>query len=282
MRIPPALTRLDKRVLPPIAKVLARLGRGARRPRILQALAVVISLTVVLVAVYAAGRQPARAIVSTGTTVRLGVADGGSIPQYVADSKARLAQLVNGSESERDQSYFALVSMSAYLTPDQLAATVTGLGLQITNVIMRVPSDYQTEIINVYAPDVPRDVQRAMQATAERKQRAVADDQTLEAGVTGSSLTDRTLRAQYRQEVTVARLEERGYRSLCACVYAVVVHANPAALAQLALRKNVRVVDPAPLSARSDAAVFLPPFPDQHRVVEPPPSSAPDPDAQAG
>jgi hypothetical protein len=282
MRIPPSLTRLDKRVLPPVAKVLARLGRGARRPRILQALAVVISLSVVLVAVYAAGRQPTRALVSTGTTVRLGVTDGGSIPQYVADSRARLTRLVNGTASERSQSYFALVSMSAYLTPDRLATTLAALQLQVTDVIMRVPSDYQTEIIDVYAPDVPRDVERAMLATADRKQREFTDDQTLEAGVSGSSVTDRTLRAQYRQEATVARLEEKSYRALCACVYAVVVHATPSVLGELAQRKDVRAVDPAPLSARSDAAVFLPPFPDQHTVVEPPPSSAPDLDARTG
>jgi hypothetical protein len=271
-----SLTRLDKRVLPPIAKSFARLGRGARRPRILQAVAVLISLTVVLVAVYAAGRQPPRTIVSTGTTVRLGVAQGASIPQYVADSKAKLARLIAGSSAgPKPPSYFALVSMSAYLTPDRLATVLHGLGLQATYVIMRVPSSYQTEIVDVYAPDVPRDVIREMRATADSKQRDVIDDVALESHVMGSSVTDRTLRAQYRQEAAVARLEAVQYRALCACVYAVVVHATATVLGQLAKRAGVRVVEPAPPAARADTAVFLPPFPDQHQLAEPPPSSRP-------
>jgi hypothetical protein len=272
------LKRLDQRLLPPIANAFARLNRGAGRLKIIRWAAVVISLTVVLIAVYAAGRRPAPTYAPVGSTVQLGVSEGASIPLYVAGSKAKLAQLIVGSSAATTEpSYFALVSMSKYLTPAQLATALDGLNLQVTYVIMRVPSPYQTEIFQIYAPDVAPDVIREMLATAEAKQREAADDLTLESQVGDSTPTDRTMRAQYAQGAMVATLEATSYRSasLCHCVYGAVVHATPSVLGQLAARPAVRVVEPAPLRLTPDRAVFLPPLPDQDKLAEPPPSSAP-------
>jgi hypothetical protein len=277
MGIGDPLRRLDDRVLPPIAKAFARLGRGARRLRIIRVVAVLISLTVVLVAVYAAGRRPAQTFPPPmRSTVQLGVAEGDSIPLYVARSKAKLAQLIAAtSTSKAPSSYFALVSMKNYLSPTGLATVLAGTpGLQVTLVIMRVKSPYQTEIFQVYAPDVPADVTRVMLSTADKKQREAAADTTLEAQAGTATLTDRILRAQYRMAASVASLEATSYRSLCQCVYAVVVHATPAVLGQLAARPAVRAVEPATQSTL-DLTVFRPPFPDQHKLAEPPPSSAP-------
>jgi hypothetical protein len=279
MGIRDPLKRLDQRVLPPIANVFARLGRGARRLKIIRFVAVLISVTVVLVAVYAAGRRPAPTYSPPGSTVQLGVSEGGSIPTYVASSKAKLTSLIAGSSAAATAppAYFALVSMSKYLDPTQLATVLVGLDLQVTYVIMRVPSPYQTEIFQVYTPGIPQDLIRAMLANADKKQREAADDVTLEAQAGTATATDRTLRAQYKQGAMVATLEETSYRSAstCHCVYGAVVHATPSVLGALATRRDVRVVQPAPLHLTPDLAVFLPPLPDQLNLAGPPPSSAP-------
>lgn len=298
MGLADSLKRLDARVLPPLAAALARLGRGARRLRVVRVLAVVISLVVVLIAVYAAGRPAKPTYAPAGSTIQLGVPEGGSIPQYIVDSNARLRQLMAAQAAApqpgtpqaggqppgapiatqpatgaaHSASYFALVSMSAYLTPQQLATTLAGLALQYTEVIMRVPSSQQTEIIYLSASDL-QEINRGMVATADAKQQDVHKYAMLQTQVTGSSLTDRTLRRQYRGAEAIAQLEASKYRSMCACVYAVVVHAAPTVLGQLAGRTGVRVVDPAPAQLSPDRAVFLPPFPDQRTIAEPPPSS---------
>jgi hypothetical protein len=61
----------------------------------------------------------------------------------------------------------------------------------------------------------------------------------------------------------IERVPAAGYRELCACVYAAVVRAKPAALDVVAARPEVRIVDPAPEVRRLDATVFLPPLPEQ-------------------
>jgi hypothetical protein len=61
----------------------------------------------------------------------------------------------------------------------------------------------------------------------------------------------------------IDRVPAAGYRGLCACLYAAVVRATPAALDVVAARPEVRIVDPAPEVRRLDATVFLPPLPEQ-------------------
>jgi hypothetical protein len=268
------LRRLDDRVLPPIADALARLGRGARRVRIIRVVAVVISLTVVLVAVYAAGRQPPTTYAPAGVPVRLGVQEGDSIPLYIAASKTKLSQLIAAtSANTKPPEYFALVSMTTYLTPQRLAAVLVHPQVQIAYVIMRVPSPEQTEIFQIYAPNVPQDIVREMQAKAEKKQQEVAEYDALLSDVRGATLTDQMQREQYKKEASIARHEANSYQSLCACVYAAVVHAKPDVLGQLAAQPGVRAVEPAPLQFSADLAVFLPPLPEQYDVAGPPPSS---------
>ena len=274
MRIPDPLKRLDARILPPMAAAFGRLSRGARRVRIVRIVAVVVSVVVVLVAVYAAGRPGSRTYGPVGVVVKLGVPEGESIPQYIADSKAQLDRLVADSAGAKKQTrYYALVSMSTYLTPAALATTLDGLDrLQITDTIMRVRSNQQTEIVQLPVTTVPDDVIQGMTKTAARKQIEAADDAALQKKVTGSTLTDRMQRAQYKQEQAIASLEASSYRALCPCVYAAVVYATPDVLGMLAARPEVRVVEARQLNFPG-LAVFLPPFPDQKDTAEPPPSS---------
>jgi hypothetical protein len=75
----------------------------------------------------------------------------------------------------------------------------------------------------------------------------------------------------------VAEAEAVAYRRRCSCVYAAIVRATPAALAELAGRPGVRAVDAAPEVRRLDRAVFLPPLPEQADVAR----SAADPSLPA-
>jgi hypothetical protein len=279
MRVPDFLNRLDRWVLPPIGRALARLGRGARRLRAVRIGAVVVSLAVVLVAVYAAGRSPAANNTPSGAIVSLGVQPGGSIPDYVTTSRAKLRAVIAGNPTTtRAPEFYALVSFSAYLPPDRLTSVLAGPPLQVTNVFMRVPSKFQTAIIKINAFTLPQDVTRAMAATATEKAHDVQDFEMLYAQVKGSTAEDETLRATYRLGATVAASEEVAYRGDCACVYAAVVYATPAALGALAARPDVRVVEPAPAQQLLDRAVFRPPFPDQDGLAPgSDPSAAPGP-----
>ncbi len=282
MRISQQLSSLDRRVLPPISAALQRLGRGARRLRIVRIVAPVISLVVVLVAVYAAARTPAPVAGPIGTSVTLGVRQGDSIPAYVATAKTDLQALIAASPSgsRTPAQYYALVSFSDYLTPGRLTGVFAGLGLQVTNTIMRVRSDYQTQIIQlpVNSDDLQLAVERGMLATAEQKQQAVATDTALiKLNAGRKSTTVNTVVAEYRMMQTVAELEASRYGvpDQCACVYAAVAYGPLAVLAQLATRPGVRAVDARRLQYPG-LAVFLPPFPDQHKLASPPASSAPE------
>jgi hypothetical protein len=275
MRIHDRLIALDQHVLPPISTALRRLGRGARRLRIVRIVTPVLALAVVLVAVYAAGRPSVPASGPIGTSVRLGVRQGDSIPAYVATSKSDLANLLAANASiAKPPKYFALVSLTDYLTPAALTALFDGLNLQITNTIMRVPSDRQTQIIPLSVTHLPDELERGMLNTADKKRQAALDDTAQLKLVTGNSDTDDTLRAQYRLQFSVDSLEADSYQAYCACVYAVVVYGDVPVLAQLAARTGVRAVE-AKILQFPDLAVFLPPFPDEHDRAEPPPSSAP-------
>jgi hypothetical protein len=268
MRTPDALRRLDEAVLPPLGRVLARLVRGARRVRFARAAAIVVSLAVVLIAVYAAGRAPTVNAGPPVPIVYMGVADGASIPAYVQDSQTKLTQLVADSAyAAHPPKLFALVSFTRYLNPTQLSPVLSGLPLQVINVFMRLPSKQQTEIIKIDAAAIPQDVIRGMEATALKKAQEVADYRTLYGKVTGDTPDDRTLRATYRLGESVSAAEQAAYSAQCGCVYAAVVYATPATLGVLAARPGVRVVEAAAPEQLLDRVVFRPPLPDQHDLA---------------
>jgi hypothetical protein len=111
-----------------------------------------------------------------------------------------------------------------------------------------------------------------MDRVAARKDSEAADYDRLVASLGGSD-SERQLRAVYMSGQQIAAAEAAAYHSHCACVYAAVVRATPAALDQLAHRDDVRLVDPAPEVRRLDRAVFLPPLPEQRDRATPPDNS---------
>ena len=136
--------------------------------------------------------------------------------------------------------------------------------------VVRVPlPDRQTEVVRLPAQLLPQDVTAGMAGLADRKDREAADQRSRAADT-----ADPTTRQGYETGAQVAAREAAGYRSACACVYAAVVRAAPAALRALAGRDGVRALDPAPEVTRLDRTVFLPPLPEQRDTARPPADTA--------
>ncbi|NJC69809.1 hypothetical protein HC031_08755 [Planosporangium thailandense] len=250
--------------------VLRRLRRGAARLRGLVLIAMLAAIAVTATTVWLAGRGAGTAARDTtsGSVVRVGVADGASIPDYAQRSRAELAALVAGGHTGET---VALVTFGAYLAPDQLPPVLAGVAL--SQVYARVPaSNLQTQIVRLDAFRVPADVTAGMDRIAAKKNAEAADYARLVAGL-GTTDSERDLRAVYTSGQHIATVEAAAYRAHCACVYAAVVRAAPAALDQLAHRDGVRVVDPAPEVQQLDRAVFLPPLPEQRELAVPPDNS---------
>jgi hypothetical protein len=267
------LRRLDQRLLPPLARAMARLGRGPSRLRLLTGAALTSVTAVLVAAVWAADQRPA-GDPSVGDVVKVGVVEGQSIPGYVASSRTELTRLLSAPPpASRGGETYALVTLSAYLAPDRLTPILGGVS--VSAIYARVPlSDTQTSIERISAYRIPDDVVAGMERVAGEKERESADYQDLFAKLTGDGAQEQALRAVYDSGARVAAAEATAYRSRCACVYAAVVRATPAALDQIAKRGEVRAVDPAPEVRRLDRAVFLPPLPEQADVVEPPDDAA--------
>jgi hypothetical protein len=206
--------------------------------------ALLLAVAVAGVAVWRLDRPRPATLPAGGDVVRVGVAQGASIPAYVDGSRAELAALPSGSET------YALVTMREYLAPERLAPVFAGVTLSA--VYARVPlPGRQTEIVRIPAYRVPVDVIRGMDKVADRKD------------------------GYARSGDALARAEATGYREHCACVYAAVIRATPGALTLVAKRDEVRVVDAAPEVRTLDRAVFLPPLPEQSEQARPPDAASP-------
>jgi hypothetical protein len=204
-----------------------------------------------------------------GDVVRVGVAQGASIPEYEQASRSELAGLSGSTEM------YALVALRGYLPPDGLVPV--SAGVQLVRVYARVPlAGEQPEIVSIDAFRAPGDVSAGMDEVALRKDREAAEYARQVAGASGS------LREVYESGQRVSTAEAAAYRQHCSCVYALVVRAAPAQLAAVAERDGVRTVDPAPEVRRLDRAVFLPPLPEQRQVAGPPSAGAGPPVVGAG
>jgi hypothetical protein len=245
--------------------ILGRLGRGARRLPVLVWVAFGAVCLVVAVLIGRGGERPA-GDPSAGDVVRVGVADGGSIPDYLDRTRAELAMLPTTASDG-----FALVTLRTYVAPDGLVPVLAGV--RSVQVYARVPlAGRQTQIVRIPAYRVPADVTGGMDAVADRKRKEAADYGRL-AGQVPDTGQDQ-LRSVYEVGQQVAAAEADAYREHCSCVYAVVVSAPAAALRLVAGRSGVRAVDPAPEVRRLDRAVFLPPLPEQQLRAGPPEVSA--------
>ncbi|KKK02426.1 hypothetical protein [Micromonospora sp. HK10] len=235
-----------------------------RRPAVLTWIALACAFAVLLVAV--AQRRDAPAGDRTvGEVTRVGVADGGSVPDYLRAAAAELAGLA--APATPGPGDYALVSFGTYLTPARAAAALGDT--PVAAVLARVPlAGRQTEIVRIAALRLPDDVVAGMAEVATRKDREAADYRARAAAPAASA--DPEAGRVYATGAAVAAREAAAYRAGCACVYAAVVRAAPDVLRALAGQPGVRAVDPAPEVIRLDRAVFTPPLPEQRDVARPP------------
>jgi hypothetical protein len=251
------LQQLDQRLLPPVGDVLARIFRGAQRLRAFTVVVGVLAVTVTLLSVHQSNRP--RSDPSLGDVLRVGVAEGASIPAYVQAGRDELAALPG------EAPVYALVSFTAYLGPERLTPVLADVS--VSSVFARVPlPKTQTELVRLGAYRLPGDVVAAMDETARRKTEEAQHYRDLLVRLDDAPSEARDL---YVQGSIVADQEATAYREHCSCVYAAVVHAGPAALRAVAARPETRVVDPISDMQRLDRTVFLPPLPEQSTVAEP-------------
>ncbi|WP_238007735.1 hypothetical protein KZZ52_50490 [Dactylosporangium sp. AC04546] len=251
------LQELDRRILPPVGNVLARLFRGAVRLRVFTAVVGVVAVTATLLVVHDANRHR-RSDPSLGDVLRVGVPEGASIPGYLDSSRAELAGLAG------DTAVYALVSFNAYLAPDRLAPVLADASL--SSVFARVPlPNTQTELVRLGAYRLPGDVVAAMDATAARKREEARHYRDL---LAANDKPDE-LREIYVTGAIVADNEATAYAEHCSCVYAAVVYAAPAVLRMIEDRPETRAVDPITELQRLDRTVFLPPLPEQTTLAGP-------------
>lgn len=262
------LRELDRRLLPPAARGLDRLARSGparrlRRPRPLTAAALASAAAVVATVLWTAADRPAGQPPPGLTWV--GVAGDQTIPGYVASTRSELARLVASGAAGQA---FALVTFTAYLSPDELAVTLAGV--EVVQVYTRVQlPDEPTETERFTVTEVPAGVAAGMSALADSREREAADFQRLSAKLTGDGREERRLQAACARGARLAQQEAAAYRAGCSCLYAAVVRGAPTALAGVARRPQVLAVDPAPEVRRLDQAVFLPPLPDQNGAAPP-------------
>lgn len=220
------------------------------RRRGLELVACLLAAAAAATAVWQANRA-APADLPRGDVVRVGVGQGDSVSAYAESSKRELQARVAAGAGES----YALVSFSEYLPPQRLTPILGGVTL--TTVYARVPlPGEQSEIVHIPATKVPVDVIHGMDDVADRKAREAADYRARLLGPIDAALSE-----VYRNGARLAAEEHDAYAAHCACAYAAVVRATPAALQQIAGLGGVRIVDPAPEVRRLDLAVFLPPFP---------------------
>ncbi|MBV1852444.1 hypothetical protein [Catellatospora tritici] len=256
------LRHLDQVVVPRLARGFARAGGGGLRLRLLTAVAVVGVVGALLGAVWVT-RRPAvlPAEGAAAEVVRVGVVQGQSVPLYARQARSELAGLLKRSTATPVETY-ALVSLRAYLAPERLTPVLGGVSL--VEVYARVPlSGAVTQSVRIPAFTIPTDVVEGMAKVAKKRAADAADLRNVAAKLQTTDATEVDLRRGYLDDSTVAGAEAEAYRAGCACVYAAVVRATPAALDEIAARPEVRAVDPAPEVRRLDRAVFLPPLPEQ-------------------
>jgi hypothetical protein len=252
-------------LLLPLVGGLRRRGRtrrgGPTRLRIATGLAVAAAGALLLAVIWTTGPDTDGDVPDV---VRVGVVEGQSVPGYLSSSRGELAALMRATAAPGET--WALVSLSAYVSPDKLPSMLGGAA--VAQVYARAPlGAARTQVVRIPAYRLPDDVVAGMLNAAAGRDRERADYTLLSRELTGTNANDMRLRRAYDDAAAVAGAEATAYRDHCSCVFAAVVRGAPAALDQIAERTEVRVVDPAPEVRALDRTEFRPPLPEQRTTV---------------
>jgi hypothetical protein len=225
--------------------------------RIATGFAMASAASLLVIIIWAADRgHPPETTPPAPDVVRVGVVEGQSVPGYLTSSRGELASLPTGGPT------WALVTLTGYVPPGRLPSVLSGSA--VAQVYARAPvSAAGARVVRIPAYHVPDDVVAGMLATAGARDQEKADYGRLSRKLDGAGSDKTRLRQAYAEAASTAAAEAQAYRERCACVFAAVVHADPAVLRGIAGRTEVRAVDPAPEVRHLDRVEFLPPLPEQ-------------------
>ena len=235
----------------------------------------VVSAFAVLVAVIWASHRDDPAPGARGDLVQVGVVQGQAVSGYVSNSRSELAALTDPSAPAAGDTW-ALVSLDDYVPAGRLPGMFDGAA--VAQVYTRVPlAGRHTQVVRIPVYRLPADVISGMLGAAVQRDQERAEYEQLGRRLTGDEPNVARAREAYRSAAATAGAEADAYRSGCACVFAAVVRAAPAALQVVADRPGVRVVDPAPEVRQLDRTEFRPPLPEQDGTIPAEPSGSPIP-----
>jgi len=246
----------------PLARGLTRRGSPLRL-RVGTGLAAAAAGALLVAVIWTAGPDPGDGG-GAADVIRVGVVEGQSVPGYLESSRGELAALLRSPATVGET--WALVSLSAYVPPDQLPAVLGGATVAQVYARARL-GGARTEVVRIPAYRLPDDVVAGMLSAAAGRDRERAGYAQLSRGLTGTNPGDMRLRRAYDDAAAVAGAEASAYRDHCSCVFAAVVRGGPAALDRIAERAAVRVVDPAPEVRSLEQTDFRAPLPEQRTTV---------------
>ncbi|WP_433377522.1 hypothetical protein ACQPZX_10010 [Actinoplanes sp. CA-142083] len=253
---------------------------GAAVLRAVIGLAVVSAFALLLAAIWVSQHDDASPSENPGDLVRVGVVQGQSVPGYLDHAREELSALTDPSAPAAGDTW-ALVSLTNYVTPGALPALLDGAG--VAQVYTRVPlAGKHTQVVRIPVYRLPADVMSGMLDAALQRDQEKAEYLQLGRRLTGDDANVARARRAYESAAAQAGAEADAYRSGCACVFAAVIRAAPAALQVVADRPGVRGVDPAPEVRRLDHTEFRPPLPEQDGTIPAEPSGSPIPVPNAG
>jgi hypothetical protein len=222
---------------------------GARGRRVLvYGAGIVVLLLLVYVGVRALSAPPAAPRVAQGQ-VRLGP----DPEETVAGYRARAAQ----SLPPPGRRAVALVQLGAEVTTEQ-AAGLAG-SLPVDEAVLRVPLPRVQTALRFATLPAGAPVAGALDTARQQARYAAEAD--------ASRLTGRP--------AAVARAEAGEYAGACACVLALVVEGDRAALDTVAAAPGVRVVEAAPVGVTAPELALSPLLPEQTESATPPPDDGP-------
>lgn len=195
----------------------------------------------------------------------LGPAVGADIDAHLAAARERAVDL---SRTEPDAQYLALVSLNKGLTPRETGELLQESDLQVRRAYLRAPVPGEPEEIVFETPrDIVTGLEQIFSEIAARKaneqQELLGTARTIEPGTP----EEEEFRRVYEADARLAGQEAAAYRTGCACVFALVVEASAAELAELPALPVVRGVELAPRGATLSSLDIRPLAPTEQGVV---------------
>lgn len=198
----------------------------------------------------------------------LGPAVGADIEAHFAAARERAVAL---SRDDPEQRFLALVSLNKGLTPEETGELLVESGLEVELAYLRAPVPGEPEEIlfqtqGEIVPGLTQVFSEIAARKAKEQQDLLGTARTIESGAP----EEEAFRRQYEADARVAGQEAGAYRTGCPCVFALVVEATAAELAELPALPVVRGVELAPRGAELAQLEISPVAPTEQGVVQPP------------